>query len=212
MSLMRQCQQLLHRCKKQSLILDFNIIKNDTMISKTSFRYRSLTLTINNHTMDSTTQLNLILKMTLTAWNAQNKFLSNLTDSLTDEQLQKEIAPGRNTGIYLLGHLIAVSDAMLPLLGFGDRLFPAMEEVFVKNPDKSGLEMPAIAELKQNLAAVNAKLSTAFESCTVDEWLSKHTAVSAEDFAKESHRNKLNVVISRTNHMANHIGQMILLK
>ena len=160
----------------------------------------------------TTTQLNLIVKMTLTAWDAQNKFFKNLVDSLTDEQLKKEIAPNRNTGIYLLGHLIAVSDGLLPLLGFGERLFPALEPIFIKSPDKSGMDMPTIAELKQNLEAVNAKLVAAFQSCTVDEWLSRHTAVSAEDFAKEPHRNKLNVVISRTNHMANHIGQMLLLK
>lgn len=163
--------------------------------------------------MESTpTQLNLLVQMTLTAWDAQNNYFNKLIGSLTDEQLMKEIAPGKNTGIYLLGHLIAVSDNLLPLLGFGERLFPALEDVFVKNPDKSGLNMPGIAELKENLEAVNAKLATAFKSCTVDEWLSKHAAVSAEDFAKEPHRNKLNVVISRTNHMANHIGQMILLK
>ncbi len=163
--------------------------------------------------MDATkTQLDLIVKLTLTAWDAQNKYLKSLVDSLTDEQMQKEIAPGRNTGIYLLGHLIAVSDGLLPLLGFGERLFPAMEDVFVKSPDKSGLDMPTIAQLKQNLEEVNAKLAVAFQSCTVDEWLSRHTAVSAEDFTKEPNRNKLNVVISRTNHMANHIGQMLLLK
>lgn len=160
----------------------------------------------------TTTQQDLVIKMTITAWDAQNKYLNKLLESLTDEQLQKEIAPSRNTGIYLLGHLIAVSDAMLPLLGFGERLFPALENVFVKNPDKSGLEMPPVSELKENLEAVNARLSSAFQACTADEWLSRHTAVSAEDFAKEPHRNKLNVVISRTNHMANHIGQILLLK
>ena len=160
----------------------------------------------------TTTQLNLLVQMTLTAWDAQNNYFNKLIASLTDEQLMKEIAPGKNTGIYLLGHLIAVSDNLLPLLGFGERLFPALEDVFVKNPDKSGLNMPGIAELKENLEAVNAKLATHFQSATVDEWLIKHAAVSAEDFAKEPHRNKLNVVISRTNHMANHIGQMILLK
>ena len=158
------------------------------------------------------TQQDLIIRMTLSAWDAQNKYFNNLAESLSDEQLQKEIAPGRNTGIYLLGHLIAVSDAMLPLLGFAERLFPALENVFVKNPDKSGLEIPPVSELKENLEAVNTKLSSAFKSCTADEWLSRHTAVSEEDFAKEPHRNKLNVVISRTNHMANHIGQMLLLK
>lgn len=163
--------------------------------------------------MDTTiTQLNLVVKMTLTAWDAQNNYLNTLISSLTEDQLLKEIAPGRNTGIYLLGHLIAVSDAMIPLLGFGERLFPALEEVFVKNPDKSGLEMPGIHELKENLSAVNTKLEAAFKKTTVEEWLSKHAAVSAEDFVNEPHRNKLNVVISRTNHMANHIGQMLLLK
>lgn len=163
--------------------------------------------------MDQTTaQLNLVVKMTLTAWDAQNKYFKNLVESLTDEQLQKEIAAGRNTGIYLLGHLIAVSDGLFPLLGFGERMYPALEDVFIKTPDKSGLDMPTITELKQNLEAVNAKLAAAFQSCKVDEWLGRHTAVSAEDFVREPHRNKLNVVISRTNHMANHIGQMLLLK
>jgi hypothetical protein len=163
--------------------------------------------------MDTTnSQLILLVKMTLTAWYAQNNYLSKLIDSLTDDQLKKEIAPGRNTGIYLLGHLIAVSDAMIPLLVFGDRLFPALDEVFIKNPDKSEQVKPGIHELKVNLVAVNAKLEAAFQKATIEEWLGKHTAVSAEDFAKEPHRNKLNVVISRTNHMANHIGQMLLLK
>ena len=72
--------------------------------------------------------------------------------------------------------------------------------------------MPGIAQLKDNLKAVNEKLATHFLSATVDEWLNRHTSVSPEDFAKEPHRNKLNVVISRTNHMANHVGQMLLLK
>ena len=158
------------------------------------------------------TQLNLLVKMTLTAWGAQNNYLKNLISSLSDEQLSKEIAPGRNTGIYLLGHLIAVSDAMLPLLGFGERLFPELEKVFITSPDNSGLQMPGITELKEKLDTVNAKLATHFQSTSVDEWLSRHTAVSPEDFVKEPHRNKLNIVISRTNHMANHIGQMLLIK
>ncbi|HLP39706.1 DinB family protein [Lacibacter sp.] len=161
---------------------------------------------------NTTTQLNLLVKMAISAWESQNKQLNKLLDALTDEQLQREIAPGRNTGVYLLGHLIAVSDALLPLLGFSDRLYPELDEVFIKNPDKSGLAMPTIAELKEKLATVNAKLATVFDTTDVDEWLERHTAVSAEDFANEPHRNKLNVLMNRTGHMANHLGQMLLLK
>ena len=157
------------------------------------------------------TQSNLLVKMTLMAWDAQNNHLRKLISSLTDEQLVKEIAPGKNTGVYLLGHLIAVSDGILPLLGFSDRLFPEMEEMFLKNPDKSGLSFPSAIELKQRLETVNAKLNGHFQSTDVNGWLSRHTVVSPEDFVKEPHRNKLNVVITRTGHMAYHIGQMRLL-
>ena len=161
--------------------------------------------------METTTQSGLLVKMILMGWDAQNSYLNKLISSLTDEQLAKEIAPGKNTGVYLLGHLIAVSDGMLPLLGFGDRLFPEMEEVFIKNPDRSGQVFPPVTELKQRLEAVNTKLNSHFRSTEVDGWLSRHTAVSSEDFVKEPHRNKLNVVINRTGHMAYHIGQMRLI-
>ncbi len=160
----------------------------------------------------TTTMPELFTRMVLSAWDAQNSSLDKLVNSLTDEQLAKEIAPGRNTGIYLLGHLIAVSDGMLPLLGFGEKLYPQLESVFIRNPDKAGLEKPSIAELKECLEAVNKNLSEHIRSTSVTEWFNKHTAVSAEDYAKEPHRNKLNVMINRTNHMANHVGQMLLLK
>src|SRR6188508_3537268 len=93
------------------------------------------------------TQSDLLVKMSLMAWDSQNNYLNGLISSLTDEQLAKEIAPGRNTGVYLLGHLIAVTDSLFPLLDFGDRLFPQMEEVFLKNLDKSGFSFFPVAVL-----------------------------------------------------------------
>jgi hypothetical protein len=64
----------------------------------------------------TTNELELLVKMSLSAWDAQNNELNKLLNELSDEQLQKEIAPGRNRGIYLLGHLVAVSDRMIPLI------------------------------------------------------------------------------------------------
>ena len=160
----------------------------------------------------NTKQPELFIKMTMAAWDAQNNSLTKLSAALTDEQLSKEIAPGRNSGVYLLGHLVAVNDAMFPLLGFGESLFPQLENIFIKNPDKSGLEKPSATELKEFLQVINTKLTKAIQSTPVIGWFERHTAVSAEDFAKEPHRNKLNIIISRTNHMAYHLGQMALLK
>src|SRR6476620_8067776 len=103
----------------------------------------------------------LFIKMVLDAWQSHNTRFNKMLDSLTDEQLFSETAPGRNTGIYLAGHLVAIHDAMLPLLGFGEKLYPKLEEIFVTEPDKSGLEMPSIEQLRKSRDDINAKLSAA---------------------------------------------------
>ncbi len=157
-------------------------------------------------------QKDLMIKMVVDGWNGQLARATKLFNELTDEQIENETATGRNTGTYLLGHLIAVHDALFPLLGIGEKLYPNLEEVFIKNPDKSGLEKPLIKELRNYWNEVNDKMQKQFSQFTVDEWLQKHTAVSEEDFSKEPHRNRLNVLISRTNHLAYHLGQLAYLK
>jgi DinB superfamily len=157
-------------------------------------------------------QQELMIKMALDAWNGQVNRTNKLFNELTDEQLQHEVSPGRNTGVYLLGHLAALHDAMLPLLGIDEKMYPQLENIFIKTPDKSGLEQPAIKDLRDSWNTANKKLDAYFSQLTADEWLQKHTAVSAEDFQKEPHRNKLNVLLSRTIHLASHLGQLVFLK
>lgn len=153
----------------------------------------------------------LMIKMVLDTWYAKVKDADNLFDKLTDEQLQNEVAPGRNRGIYLLGHMVAVHDRMLPLLDLEERSFTSLDEAFISNPDKAIEITISAAELKQNWKAVNAKLASHFNKMQSAEWFKKHKAVSEEDFAREPHRNKLNVIISRTNHLSGHLGQLIFL-
>ena len=157
-------------------------------------------------------QQTLFVKMALDAWNIQIDRTNKLIDSLSDEELQREVAPGRNSGSYLVGHLAAVHDALFTLLGFGEKLDPELYDIFVKNPDKSGLEKPSTKELRNFWNDVNRKLADQFNQLTVDEWFEKHTAVTDSDFEKEPHRNKLNVLLNRTCHLANHLGQLTFLK
>ena len=156
-------------------------------------------------------QPELFVKMVIAEWEKQNNNFNKLLSSTPEEKLSKEISPGKNTGIYLVGHLIAISDAMLPLLAFGEKLFPGLENIFIANPDKSGLKMPSVAELKEQLTKVNIELSKNIGSTAPADWFKRHMSVSDEDFAKEPHRNKLNVMINRTNHMSYHLGQLALL-
>jgi len=154
----------------------------------------------------------LFVKMALQSWEIQVKRAGNLFNTLSDEQLMREIAPGRNRGIYLFGHLIAIHDAMLTLFGMGERLHPELDEAFLSNPDRSGKEMPSPGELRQYWPVLHAHLQTQFDTLSPEEWFQRHTAVSAVDFEKEPHRNKLNVLIGRSNHIAYHLGQLVLLK
>jgi len=150
--------------------------------------------------------------MVLDRWYALVKNCNTIFASITDEQLQKEIAPGKNRGIYLLGHLIAVHDDMITLLDLGDKLYPALNEPFLKSPDKTIAEIPAAKELRACWHKQNDLLAQYFERLQPAEWFEKHSAVYPEDFIKEPHRNKLNILITRTSHLAYHNGQLVLLK
>lgn len=154
----------------------------------------------------------LIVKMNLDAWNSHVSRTGKLINSLSDEELAQETAPGRNTGTYLLGHLVAVHDAMIPLMNLGNKSYPLLEDIFIKNPDNSGMEKPPVHDLRNYWAEVHTNLASLFQKITPDEWFTKHTAVGAEDFEKEPHRNKLNILISRTNHLGYHLGQLAYLK
>lgn len=154
----------------------------------------------------------LVVKMILDRWYALVKNFDTALKSITDEQLQKEISPGRNRGIYLLGHLIAVHDDMLILLDLGDKLYPELNEPFIKSRDKLVREIPSAKELRAYWAKQNEVLTQHFDSLQPDEWFQKHTAVTDEDFTKEPHRNKLNIIITRTSHLSYHLGQFALLK
>lgn len=154
----------------------------------------------------------LIVKMVFDRWNTLIKNADTLINDLSNEQFQREVSPGKNTGLYLLGHLIAVHDDMIPILNLGEKEYPDLFEMFVKSPDKSTVKKPDIEDLKiiwnNQLKSLNLK----FEGITPNEWFEKHNSVSIEDFINEPHRNKLNIISTRSTHLAYHVGQLILLK
>lgn len=153
-----------------------------------------------------------IVKMVFDRWYGSIKNWDTLLNSITDAQLQKEIAAGKNRGIYLLGHLIAVHDDMLLLLNMGNKLYPELHEPFLKSADKAIAQIPSAKELRAHWSMQCEVLRQKMESLKPEEWFEKHTAVPAEDFIKEPHRNKLNIIITRTTHLAYHTGQLVLLK
>ncbi len=152
----------------------------------------------------------LFVTVALKAWKQNVDRGTKFFSGLTEEQLLKEVAPGKNRLIYLWGHLTAINDAMIPLLGFGERLHPELDATFITAPDKSLPQIPSGAEVKRCWDEINDKLQQGFNSLPTEQWLERHTAVSEEDFAREPHRNRFAILLGRTNHLAYHFAQAVL--
>jgi hypothetical protein len=101
---------------------------------------------------------------------------------------------------------------MFPMLNLGERLHPELDEVFLANPDRKSSQEISPAQLREAWSEVNGKLTAAFEALRPEEWLLRHTSVSEEDFSKDPLRNRLAVLMSRTNHASFHAGQIRLAK
>ena len=156
-------------------------------------------------------QSQILVDMALKAWSQQISRTEKFIDSQSDEDLQKEVAPGKNRLSYLIGHLAASNDSMLSLFDLGPKLYAPYEDIFLRNPDRK-LPQPTAAEIRQAWKDVHSSLAKNFETLSVEKWLDRHTAMTDEDLEKEPTRNKLSVLISRTSHVAYHFGQMVLTK
>src|SRR5260370_36392258 len=143
-------------------------------------------------------------------WKGQLDGAVKLFGGLSSEEVLQEIAPGRNRLLYLWGHLTAMHDAMLPLLGLGDRFHPEFDVAFVSNPDKSQAAIPSHEQVRQAWKTINGELWKGIEKMSWSDWLQRHTAVSEEDFAKDASRNRFAILLSRTNHLSYHLGQAVL--
>jgi hypothetical protein len=155
--------------------------------------------------------LELLIRQTIAAWQLQNRKLSDLFNKLDPLELLIPVAPDRNRGIYLLGHLIAFNDMMLPQLGCANRLHPELDNLFVCCSDGAADHYPPAATLKSYWYEVNEMLTVNMNKLSVSEWLAQATSVEMAGFEKNPLHNKISILISRTVHLSYHIGQLNLL-
>jgi hypothetical protein len=153
---------------------------------------------------------NSLIDAALRGWKSNVERVDKLFGTLSPEQLEQQVTPGKNRLIYLWGHLAAVNDGLLPLLGIGERLHPELDAMFITKPDRS-VELTVTAQsLKSAWDKINERLWEGFSKFSPADWTGRHTAVSEEDFEREPHRNRFTVLLGRTAHLAYHLGQATL--
>ncbi|MEO8884952.1 MAG: DinB family protein [Mucilaginibacter sp.] len=155
-------------------------------------------------------QVKQVVGQVISFWRDNNKNITDFFNKHADEVYAGAVAPGRNSGIYLLAHLVAVSDGLFTILGLGDKLYPELEK-FIRESETNAGDQPEVADLKAKWNEINAKLEAEFAKQTTDWWLDRHMSVSEADFALEPNRNKLNVLLSRASHENYHRGQLVFL-
>jgi uncharacterized damage-inducible protein DinB len=155
-------------------------------------------------------QVKQVVGQVINFWRENNKNITDFFNKHADEIYANPVAPGRNSGIYLLAHLVAVSDGLFKILGLGEKHYPELEKFIGESETKVGYQ-PNIADLKAKWTEINNKLEAEFANKTTDWWLDRHMNVSEADFELEPHRNKLNVLLSRASHENYHRGQLVFL-
>ena len=151
-----------------------------------------------------------LIDSAIRGWKSNVERAGKLFGGLSSEQLEQEVAPGRNRLIYLWGHLAAANDGLLSLLGIGERLHPEFDGMFISSRDKSVLLMVSGRSLKAAWQEIHQKLWEGFSKFSASDWGQRHTAVSEQDFEREPHRNRFAVLLGRTAHLAYHLGQATL--
>jgi uncharacterized damage-inducible protein DinB len=138
--------------------------------------------------------------------------MQKILDTISEDDFFKPIVPSGNSPSWLLGHLADTDDALLNVLGIRERLFPELDTIYHHERGSNQAGHFSKAELNAKWKTIVAELDKAFKSMTESDWLGRHTLVSEEDFKKEPHRNKLNVMLTRVTHKASHIGQIAMLR
>jgi uncharacterized damage-inducible protein DinB len=150
------------------------------------------------------------LDICLLQWDIFNRSMRKVLDTISDENFHKPIVNNGNSPSWLLGHLADTDDALLELFGIRKRMFPNLAKIYHHERGTNQSGHLTKEELSNQWNDIVGELDMAIKSYRENEWLSRHMAVSEEDFKREPHRNKLNVMLSRVIHKASHLGQIAL--
>src|SRR5712675_529444 len=127
------------------------------------------------------------VKMILSGWKTGQDKIQKTLLILSDENMDTELMPGRNKVSWIIGHLAAVHDSLLTILDLGEKINGNYYEFFIH--DDSLTKAPGISQIREYWNETSERLNNAMAKLSVQDWFGRHTLVSAEDFAKEPHRN-----------------------
>jgi DinB superfamily len=150
------------------------------------------------------------IEICLLQWDALNRRMLKMLEATSDKNFNTPIVPGGNSPSWLYGHLADTDDLLLELFGIRQRLHTELSKVYHHDRATNQNNHWSKDELMTKWKDIVAELDKTFKAMSEADWHARHRAVSEEDFKKEPHRNKLNVMLSRVTHKASHLGQVAM--
>ncbi len=140
-----------------------------------------------------------------------NAWAEHVLRSLSDDDLRHNISPGRNHGIWILGHVVWSQDHLAQYLGQGGFSYPDLVPLFASGTELRGLEhYPSAAELRALWPLICAK-NAAIIADLSDDQLDDYHAMIEGDPEQDYFKTKENCIINWTLHELYHFGQLAML-
>ncbi len=150
---------------------------------------------------------NILSKQFQRQYEMMVEWVNGTIDPLTDDEFKMEIYPGKNHGVWLLGHLVTSDDDFSMFMGKGEVMFPEYYEVFGQGskllPPE---EYPPVSELRSAWKKVCEKNRKIYSELTDDELQLPHALVKNID--KDYFKTKERVIMAWHLHQLYHAGQL----
>lgn len=156
-------------------------------------------------------QLDIAIRIAVNQWELTVKIGTKYLRQISDISLEQHVAPGKNTGKYILGHLIAMNDAIPELLGIGESAHPELAHIYIVQRDGLADNPLTAQQLRDLWTETHDRITNVLKLLTAEEWLMKHSAITDEEFGKNPLRNRLSLLTSRISHFSYRVGQLRLL-
>ena len=134
-------------------------------------------------------------------------WVNETMSGFADEDFYTELSPGKNHGVWILGHLIVSDDDFSLYMGKGGLLYPEYSEVFGQGSKIKPVEdYPSVKKLKGLWANVCKKNMAIYSSLKDSEFDEPHALV--EDPEKDFFKTKERVIYAWQLHQMYHTGQL----
>jgi hypothetical protein len=144
-------------------------------------------------------------------WELTTSWINGSLKMISNKDLNESILPGKNHGVWILGHLIESEDELSTFLGKGPMLFPSYIELFGQGSKLEPIEFyPSAEELRTNWKEVISKNEIMLKEMKDSELDEPHCQRIKED-PNDFFQTKGRCIAIWSLHQMYHNGQLAIL-